>query len=376
MSLLLPWLFLGLLTLILAVDVGVLSLTRGRMQLATEAAAIAAALALVDDRSLIDAADLRESLAREARSEAVRYALANRVAGRFEADPDRPGSSPVDVDFLDDPETQGHPERRLGPDLVRVCGFRTRSRTEGVLLLLSQFCGIDPIDLVVRSSARVERRIVGFRPLAGRPIPLVPIGLLSDPTGTDPRSWESQVSARPHDNYAFDPSTRGFVADHGDGLPEVALTLGTTAVPLNFTEPGDLAEQVEWGLTARDLATRGGQFVLAEPGCSFDAIPPSGRLSTGNRLGAALDAVRAAGLPRVWPLFRAARKPGGSIEVTGFVAGRVVRLERGSAARLWIQPAALATSTALAGADVGPVTRLDGEPVPKNPYIAKVRLIE
>jgi hypothetical protein len=373
-SLMLPLFLVGLLTLALAVDAGALYHVRMKMRTGTDAAALAAALALVDDRGLIDSALARAQLLEDARAEGIRYAVANGVSGLTDNALSGPG--PVDVVFDDGQDGEAGIPAGTIPNVVRVRGFRTNARTVGVPLLMPQLFGLGYVDAVVRSRALVDRRVLGFRPLPGRSIPLVPVAILSDPKGTNRQSWEYQISAEPHDNVAFVSGQRQFVADAGDGLPEIVLTFPGSAVALVFTQTDDLPRQVVEGLGARDLESLGGSLVPSRSSSPVKAIGPPELRSMGARLAGAIEEVQSRGEPRVWPLFEVPGATGGSIRISGFVAARIVRLDRTSPMRLWLQPAAVATSTALSRRDVPANPKAPGEPVPINPYIAKVRLIE
>ena len=89
-----------------------------------------------------------------------------------------------------------------------------------------------------------------------------------------------------------------------------------------------------------------------------------------------LELVRQSGEARIWPLTRDSLSPGGYIQITGFVAARIVRVEAGSQVRAWVQPAALSTSTAITLRDVGFDQRRTLGMIVPNPYIAKVRLFQ
>src|SRR5262249_27554689 len=111
---------------------------------------------------------------------------------------------------------------------VRIAARRTRDRGNPAGLYVGQALGLPAADLVTVATARLDRDVVGLRPALNQPLPLVPIALLSDPSGADPRSWESQVAAgHGPDDYRFDRATRTFVADaNGDGIHEIEITLG------------------------------------------------------------------------------------------------------------------------------------------------------
>jgi hypothetical protein len=373
----------GLTLTAVAVDGIALHLAQVEMRVATDAAALAAAYALVDDRTLIGGPAALSSVLQDARGEATAYALANAVAG-----PEPTDGDPIDVEFTTIEPESTSPARAWDeiptvvppPDLVRVMGYRTSARTRPVRLAATALVWPGIADMVQQSTAIVDRRVIGFRPSPDRPIPIVPLGILSDPTGREPASWEAQVAARALDDFSYDRAGGRFVESQGDGLSEVWLRIGVNTRVLAFGSRSDPARQVSTGLTVQDVAEQGGTLIVGPGGCLVDSWgDPARQDSVPVGLQAALGYLAHGAEPRIWPLFRRQAGDPRRVMLTGFVAARIVRVSTDSKGRMvvLIQPAALATLTAVvadeAGGEIG--SGLGDAAVAPNLFVAKVRLL-
>src|SRR5262249_52882892 len=135
-------------------------------------------------------------------------------------------------------------------------------------------------DMIAPATAALDSDIVGFRPLASQLLPLAPLALYSDPTGTARQSWEYQVEkGKGPDNWRYDRDNRRLVAE-SDGLHEMNAQLvlaggaqgqgGKTDTALSnvsllqfgAADLSALAKQLSQGVGAADLAALGGLFLL------------------------------------------------------------------------------------------------------------------
>jgi hypothetical protein len=270
---------------------------------------------------------------------------------------------------------------------VLVRDWRTRARGQPVSVLLGGLVAQPYADVGGVAQATLDRDVIGFRPRYGQPIPLAPVGLFSDPSGADTRSWENQIIQRHgSDQYRFVSVASGFVADpHGDGLPEITLQLQlaptgvaslSTAYLLTVGGAGP-ESQVATGVGPADLVGLGGQLVLdATNRLVLPAralAPPNGSPSYAQLL-QGLQLLTARPEPRIWPLVSSYADGTHQATVTGFVAARVVKVDAppGGPLSFTLQPAMLAAASALTD-----LTRR-GAPglLLPNPYIAKVRRVE
>jgi hypothetical protein len=269
---------------------------------------------------------------------------------------------------------------------VRIVLDRTKINGNPLALAFANITGQSTIDLPLRATAMIDRAVIGFRPVTRQPIPLAPLALLSDPSGTNVRSWENRVEQRQGpDQFHFDRSTQTF-SSGPDQLHEMAIELALEAgqVPtanvallaLGSTSPNDFNEQIRRGITAQELQDFGGQVVLNE---QQEVLLPGSKLGPSNASDAqalqqTLEALQESGEARIWPLYTSVDANNGEITVTGFVAARIVTVEPfspGQPLRFSLQPAQLVTASALTDQ-----TRQQNGTIRINPYLGKVRLVE
>jgi hypothetical protein len=371
--------------LALAVNAGWLSTAAAELRAAADAAALAAAGEVVSDEWLRlgqpgDAATLQA-----AGDRAREFAALNRVLGQ-----------PVDLRPATDlalgafdasgafvPADTSNPTTLTLDQVaaVAVTPRRQRSRGQGVPLLLGMLVLQPDTDLQAGVVARLDCDVIGFRARPGNPIPLVPLGLRSDPAGADPASWEYQVLGRHGpDDFRFDPSA-GFVAG-GDGIPEfdAQLQLAPSGDPAQSNAyllrvgAGAPGLQVTAGVSDQDLAPLGGQLVLgannllALPG---GALGPADGSADYVPLRDGLELLGQRGLVRVWPLVAGLDRGGSEARVNAVVAARVVLVQSppGGPLRVRLQPGMLSVPQAVTDA-----ARRGAAYLLPSPYLARARL--
>jgi hypothetical protein len=243
------------------------------------------------------------------------------------------------------------------------------------------------------AAAWVDRDVIGFRPQGLKPMPVVPLAVLSDPFGpgqsAHPESWEWCIEAR--------MGTRSWMCDRDtkrprrvrdgeqdDGIPEIRVCFscesGTgngRALWFGGDSAADLRRQTAFGLDRNDLTAFGGELCLPEGGPLF--IPRIRQnKSELEHLAQALTVLMETGERRVWMLYSprsdAKRKDGvKAAGVLGFVAAQVmnVHLEKDRLCVI-LQPGMCSTDTAIT--DVA--RRTQGPRPIWNPYVCRVRLVE
>jgi len=252
---------------------------------------------------------------------------------------------------------------------VRVLARRTRDRGNPAGLRLGRWLSTPSADVRAAATAVLDRAVIGFRSTAGQPLPVVPIALLSDPTGANPLAWEVQ-SANGPDAFQFDRVSRTFTPG-SDGLREVQvqLTLNGCLLEAGVTTVADASAQVVGGVRpaqAPDGIVLGPGNLLsatAFPGCGPAPGTPDAAL-----LQAALVQLQASAEARVWPLYQSVGGAG-AVTLSGFVAARVANVAAaapGQPITLTLQPAQLATAAAVTA---------PGAAAP-SPYVCKIRLVE
>jgi len=287
------------------------------------------------------------------------------------------GLTPAD---LSDPDT-------LTLDQVNSVAVQARmfgSRGNGVPVLLGPLVLLTTIDLQATSAATLDQNVIGFRPRHDQSIPLVPLGIRSDPTQADPHSWENQLILRNGpDNYRYVPG-QGFVPGP-DGIPEITIQLQPTGGDPNLSNAylltigtGSTQDQVDNGVSRADLqgADLQGQVVLDSnnqlslPGSALGSPAQTQPFSD---LQNCQQGQGLCGTVRIWPLVSAFDSGSGTATVTGFVGARVVSVTNPSGGPLVIilQPGMLSVPTAVTDSSrLGAANLL----IP-NPYLAKLRLV-
>lgn len=271
------------------------------------------------------------------------------------------------------------------PTSVVVSAYRTRSRNNPVALLFQELTGQLAGDVAARAEATWSNRIVGLRPHANLPTPVLPIVVLEhDPTGKQLETWSRQIEEfHGLDRYRFDADT-GFVANGSDGLPEIVLEWSTTrpadVVPNHgLVEMGSFGEhnitlrQLKNGWRHDDLRGRDGEIRL---------LPNKVELWGREQLTQAeCQTLRELiGQCRIVCL---CGPPQSSIEshrrlrfpLTRFVAARVMAIHvvPQQSIQIVLQPAVVVTRTAILAALPG--DQFDGS-VPPNPYIYKIQVTQ
>lgn len=241
-------------------------------------------------------------------------------------------------------------------------------------------------DKSTRVTAMLDTAVTGFRPTMTRAVPMVPFALydgLPDSSAPNVTSWSAALAAGT-DQYQYSPATGP--ATGPDGLREVVVVIGppppaasppvvpTFVLNLGATDTLDVTlAQIGLGVRPADLGDPafGGEFSLLP-----NMVKPV--VGTADALNDRLAEVAAAfggvvGQKRVWPRF-ARLDSGGRPLVNGFLAARLLKVEyinvAGSAVRLTLQEAVLATPTA-----VTQPAPLGGQTLPPpQQSVGKVRL--
>jgi hypothetical protein len=350
---------------------------------AAEAAALAGARGLADDDRL-KPYHPPEALAKGAAWMASSMAGQSIVAGRpLELEMDRD----VSVGTYAVSATTG--ERELltnvaDPRTVVVRPAFLKSRNNPLALLMRGLHGPDVAEMIHQAEASVDNQVWGVRPVGETRVPALPLAILHrETTDAERPSWEADIERREGaDRYGFDLETRR-ILETSDGIPEMELTASLVTgdgrnanlavLGLGNELSGDLvAGQVATGLSAVDLERVGGELC---PSRSPFEIGAKHTLSTETLN--ALEALR--GEARIVLLYS---ETGGGVATGGslprvrcvqLVACRVVAVRRNGAgaAKLIVQPAVMATRTALRSSEIGSDEEATGSlsHLPPNKYI-------
>lgn len=391
--------FLSLLAL--AVEGANLWSARQEAQTCADAAALAGVQALADDLLLTPNPEAGLVLRERAAKAAQRVAELNPICGLpfdLQVHPYDPAAG--DLRFGHATPLGFQPADAFAdvPDAVAVGVERSHARGQPIPVLLGRFSRLHGAEVRTAAWASLDRAIVGFRPTAATPVPLVPLALFSDPTRQHPASFEVQAETSGTDAWVFDRA-RGQVvplpSEPMGGWELAGIREVTVRVPLGApasvgAEAAEMPngrllrlgpnaghlDQWRRGLGPADLDAFGGAMVVPANGSlAVPALPlPASSSTFPADLLAVLEELRAAGSPRVWPLFQAdsqtAAADGEQVLVSGFIAARLARVSVVAAPyphlELILEPCQMPVN--LAVADPG---RPGLEP---NRYISKPRL--
>ena len=334
----------------LSVDLGVLYAARAESQNSADAAALAGAGRLLDERRLLGVATLAE-VQRQSREEAAAYATFNTVRneGPFV---DQNVANDVNGDLvlgiLRDFDNYDEPMSFTNPtefNAVRVCVRRDEIRNGPVQLYFARILGIGAKNVVAEATAAIKDGVIGYKVTeqTGN-AELFPFALHID-------SWNALLSGTftTGDDYAVDPATLA-VGPGSDGKRELNLypgggidqlppgNFGTVDIGNNSNSSADIERQILYGVNADDLAYFGGELKLGADG----TLPLQGDTGLSAGFKDALEAIK--GQPRAIPLFSHVESPGNNAVYTivGFAGVRIVNVKLTGAMkmkRLVIQPA-------------------------------------
>lgn len=395
-------LMLGMLVLLMAclalvVDSALLWQARQELQVAADASALGAVLELTDDHLLIQREGRMAQVVERSMRIARDLAAKHHVLGQpLELSIDDVSQMDVVAGFFDPAVSAMQPASPGDWDspflnAIEVTGRRTRERGTPVGLFFTRMFQLDSADVGASSTALLDRHIIGFRPTGQLTVPLMPVGVLSDPRGMDEHSWEAQIDkplsmgSNGLDQYAYNKSTRKWsqVTDgsSGDGLPEFTLRIpmgkeseetNGCLLQIGRKDSRTLLRQMETGLSSTDLQAMDGQLVLGWDGLlPFDiAEQPNNRALS--QMIDQLEVLASSGEGRLWPLYQpgeAADQAQGQSSagalVRGFIAARVAAVtQTDDYLEVILQPTVLTTGTAVV------------EPkMPANHYVGKIRLV-
>lgn len=345
----------------MAVDLGMLFVTRTELQSSADAAALAGAMRLLDESRLKGQAEYDEVTA-QTRAEAAAMAAANRVLNASPYVDQNQSNAPdgdVVIGYLRDPTDFNDTLSFDRPELFNSVQVRVRRdplRNGAIPLIFARVFGEQSVNGWAQATATFQDGVTGYE--------------VTDQTGNAdllPLSlhvnwWQNLMSgAYTHgDNYTFDPET-GQVTPGPDGIEELNIFPGAGSgqlPPGNFgtvdignpnNSTADISRQIRYGVSADDLAWFGGRLY----------IPPGGSISLNGDTGLSaaikddLEAIK--GLPRAIPLFNEVSGPGNNayFNVIGFAGIRIMNVKLTgsmSSKRVVVQPAYVVDDAAIAEA--------------------------
>ncbi len=326
----------------MAIDIGYLCVARSQAQNTADAAAMAAAWSLIDERRLKGLGDLEE-LEADARDVAMVYAAANRICGDAPK-LDRNATNQPDADLVfghvdGDGELSVDWEDASSYNTVTVRVRRSQQLNGPVTLFLAPLLGVGSVDIQAEATATFRNDISGFR--SGRNI--MPFVIHID-------EWTNLLEQGGTDNWSVDPQT-GEVTAGSDGIPEIALypntlgggNFGTLQIGDATLGTADLVNQIINGLSDADITEMGGDISLG---------PHNG--NPGVSSGLALGMAKIVGKRRTIFLYDDFTPSGANavFNTVGFAGVRVVNCRLTGLAKdscIVLQPAVIVDKSAIAG---------------------------
>ena len=317
----------------LAIDLGGVYLSKGELQNAADAAALAAAEELLDEDRLKGAAHMAEEMT-AARNEAVAYAARNKV-GHMSPEIDRndgnSGSGDVVVGYLYNPNNRSeslstNDQSKFNSVMVRV--RRDSSKNGPLMHLFAPIFGDLSSDVRASAIATFKDGVVGYKVTSRTGN----AGLL--PLALHVNAWTALLNGSGTDNYSYNPDT-GEVTSGPDGILELNLypgsgtgqlppgNFGTVDIGSPNNSTSDLSRQIRYGINESDLSYFGGELKLGNNGILL--------LNGDTGLSAAIkdDLLSILGQPRAIPLFNAVSGNGNNSQfsVIGFVGIRIMNVK-------------------------------------------------
>jgi len=336
----------------ITVDVGAMYNTRADLQRSADAAALAAAMALMDNDRL-KGDSYQSGVFSDARDEATEYTTLNKVFSEHLSVAD----GDVNIGYLADATDAS--ELQSFADADKYNSVRVKIRRDSTIngpmeLLFARVFGKQTAVVTAEATAAYMDGIVGWRiPANGDNADLLPIAVKLP-------SWQDFMAGLigNGDNYAYDPET-GTVSPGSDGIAELNIYPGSASgqlPPGNFgtvdigpsnNSTADLSDQIVNGVSEDDLAVFGGELRFG----------PDGTLilngDTGLSAGIKDDLTAIIGQGRAIPLFTTVVGPGNNANFTivGWAGIRIMYVKLTgsmSGKKVIVQPALLIDDSAIA----------------------------
>lgn len=262
----------------LALDLGYVMVVRVQLQNAADAAAMAGVSAFANPLVLDDSA-YQEQLPYQATLRAMDYAAKNQADNESL----QISWSDVSVGRISNPENlqEAIIVGAQPYNAVRVLVKKgSDSPNRPVQLLFARIWGYDTASVAVVSTAILDTRVSGYRPLENQNGPLMPIVVRE-------QKWiDEVVNQGGNDNYGIDPDT-GAITNGPDGIREISIypekkkefdpegdgagNFGLININTDNNGAVTIADQIRNGLTQQDLA---GEFGQSEIGFTNDDGSP------------------------------------------------------------------------------------------------------
>jgi len=335
----------------LSVDIGMLYSAKAELQRSADAAALAGAGALIDERRLRNDGGMSLEIDFAVRHTAQKYVQLNHVLGAsptVQLNTSNSINGDIVLGTLSD-QTNYHELLSIAnPDEFNSVQVRVRRDSESngpIGLFFARIMGRYTANVGATATASIEDGVVGFQVNPNTSsADLIPFAVHVD-------VWNALLAGTTPigDQYAYDPDT-GEVDSGSDTILEINMYPGSgidQLTPGNFgtvdiggsnNSTADIERQIRYGVSAEDLAYHGGELKLGSDGTL--TLEGDTGLSAGFK--DALESI--IGQPRAIPLFTSVVGSGNNAEFTivGFAGIRIMDVKlTGSMTKKYviIQPA-------------------------------------
>jgi len=319
----------------LSIDVGALYDAKAELQRSADAAALAGAGALINERRLRNNGGMDLEIDFAVRHTAQEYVQRNRVLGQaptVHLNTSNSIGGDIVLGTLSDLTNYHEPLSIGNPDefnSVRVCVRRDPERNGPVGLFFARIMGRYTANVQASATATIEDGVVGYSvgPNTSN-AELMPFALHVD-------VWNALLEGTSPvgDQYAYDPNT-GEVDSGSDTLLEINMypgggidqlppgNFGTVDIGGSNNSTADIERQIIDGISAEDLAYHGGELKLGDDGTLI--LEGDTGLSAGFK--DELEAI--IGQPRAIPLFSSVSGVGDNAEfvIVGFAGIRIMHV--------------------------------------------------
>ena len=323
-------------------DLGYISVVRGQMQSAADAAALASASQLFD-RTLLSGGTTQDVT--NANAEAATFAAANRAGGVSLTI----ATTDVKYGYIADPKDPNSPfdTSRTPYNSAEVKVQRTETRNGELGLFFAKIFNRGSLPLEAKATATYEGNIGGFEINPNKPnvnSKLLPYTIKKE-------DWYAGCTSGP-DAWCRDPKT-GAVTPGGDGVKEIIL-FPTKTTPGNFgtldigggnNSTSDIARQILYGPNKADFEALGKPLTVKNGPITLNG-------DTGISAGVKDEMFQIIGQPRIIPLYTSVTGNGNNSQYTicEFVGCTVVKVQlTGGSKFVVVQPEFCVDPTATGG---------------------------
>jgi Flp pilus assembly protein TadG len=350
-------LFIGIAAL--CVDLSVVAVAEGQLSCASDAAALAGAMQLVDDYRTQGITNLSSEIS-SANTLATQFAQANLVLGSapvIVTNPNNSSTGDIVVGYLDPNNINASLDTTTASEskynAVQVSTSRSKDHGGIVPAYFSALLGNAGSTVKVSSTAIAQNyTISGFKTVdSGANANLLPIVL-------DQTTYNAMIAGTTQDQYTWNPATQT-VGSGADGVTESVLypvgsgspgNWGTINVGVSNNSTSTLSSQIQYGITPAQLAT----FPNSTISLDYTLTPPqitfSGNPGISAGIKSALEAI--IGNPVTIPIYDINGGNGNNAwyRVVQFAAVRIMAVSfQGNPKYVIVQPANLNDPTAIPG---------------------------